>query len=143
MTDKPTLDTNVLIYAFGKQDDDRKQIAKTLISKCTVISLQVANETAYVLLRKFKFAPNELDKVIAFMKQNFVISDLNIHILDQTIKISVQYGLSFWDSMMVASALNNHCSILYSEDMQDKQIIEGRLQIINPFKNLQIKRPTS
>jgi predicted nucleic acid-binding protein len=69
------------------------------------------------------------------MKQNFVISDLNIHILDQTIKISAQYGLSFWDSMMVASALNNHCSILYSEDMQDKQIIEGRLQIINPFKN--------
>ena len=110
MTDKPTLDTNVLIYAFGKQDDDRKQIAKTLISKCTVISLQVANETAYVLLRKFKFAPNELDKVIAFMKQNFVISDLNIHILDQTIKISVQYGLSFWDSMMVVSALNNHMS---------------------------------
>jgi len=135
MTDKPTLDTNVLIYAFGKQDDDRKQIAKTVISKCNVISLQVANETVYVLLKKFKFAPNELDKVIAFMKQNFVISDLNIHILDQTIKISVQYGLSFWDSMMVASALNNHCSILYSEDMQDKQILEGRLQIINPFKN--------
>lgn len=135
MTDKPTLDTNVLIYAFGKQDDDRKQIAKTIISKCTVISLQVANETVYVLLRKFKFTPNELNKVIEFMKQNFVISDLNIHILDQTIKISAQYGLSFWDSMMVASALNNHCSILYSEDMQDKQIIEGRLQIINPFKN--------
>ena len=143
MTDKPTLDTNVLIYAFGKQDDERKLIAKTIISKCTVISLQVANETVYVLLRKFKFTPNELNKVIEFMKQNFVISDLNIHILDQTIKISAQYGLSFWDSMMVASALNNHCSILYSEDMQDKQIIEGidmslskvRLQIINPFKN--------
>ncbi len=135
MTDKPTLDTNVLIYAFGKQDDDRKQIAKNIISKCTVISLQVANETVYVLLRKFKFTPTELNKVIEFMKLNFVISDLNIHILDQTIKISAQYGLSFWDSMMVASALNNHCSILYSEDMQDKQIIEGRLQIINPFKN--------
>jgi len=135
MTDKPTLDTNVLIYAFGKKDDDRKQIAKTILSKCSIISLQVANETVYVLLKKFKFTPNELDKVIVFMTQNFVISDLNIQILDQTIKISVQYGLSFWDSMMVASALNNHCSILYSEDMQDKQIIDGRLQIINPFKN--------
>ena len=135
MTDKPTLDTNVLIYAFGKQDDDRKKIAKTIIAKCNIISLQVVNETIYVLMRKFKFTSKEVDKVIEFMKQNFVISDLNILTLDQTIKISAQYGFSFWDSMMVAAALNNHCSILYSEDMQNTQIIEDRLQIINPFKN--------
>jgi predicted nucleic acid-binding protein len=134
MTDKPTLDTNVLIYAFGKQDDDRKQIAKTIISKCAVISLQVVNETVYVLLKKFKFTPNELDNVVGFLKFNFVISDLNIRTLDYTLKISDRYGFSFWDSMMVASAIINHCSILYSEDMQDKQIIEGKLQIINPFK---------
>ena len=135
MTDKPTLDTNVLIYAFGKQDDERKQIAKTIISKCPVISLQVVNETIYVLLRKFKFTPNELDDVAEFMKLNFVISDLNIHTLDHTLKISARYGFSFWDSMMVAAALDNHCSVLYSEDMQNDQIIEKRLQIVNPFKN--------
>ena len=97
MTDKPTLDTNILIYAFGKQDDARKQIAKEIITKCNIISLQVVNET---------------------------------------VKIAAQYGFSFWDSMMVASALNNHCSILYSEDLQHSQIIEDRLQIINPFNNL-------
>jgi len=39
MTDKITLDTNILIYAFGKQDDDRKQIAKEIITKCNIISL--------------------------------------------------------------------------------------------------------
>src|ERR1035437_1135011 len=134
MTDKPTLDTNVLIYAFGKQDDDRKQIAKAIITECNIISLQVVNETVYVLMRKFNFTPKEVDKVIEFMRQNFVISDLNILILDQTVKILVKYGFSFWDSMMVAAALKNHCSILYSEDMQNNQIIEDRLQIINPFK---------
>ena len=69
------------------------------------------------------------------MKLNFVISDLNIHILDHTLKISARYGFSFWDSMMVAAALDNHCSVLYSEDMQNDQIIEKRLQIVNPFKN--------
>lgn len=47
MIDKPTLDTNVLIYAFGKQDDNRKLIAKSIISKCNIISLQVVNETVY------------------------------------------------------------------------------------------------
>jgi predicted nucleic acid-binding protein len=51
-------------------------------------------------------------------------------------KIEVLYGFSFWDSMIVASALDNHCSVLYSEDFQHNQIIEGRLQIINPFANL-------
>lgn len=87
MTDKPTLDTNVLIYAFGKHDDKRKQIAKEIISKCNIISLQVVNETAYVLLIKFNFQLSELDKVIGFMKQKFVISNLNTYILDQTLKI--------------------------------------------------------
>jgi predicted nucleic acid-binding protein len=134
MKDNPTLDTNVLIYAFGKQDDDRKLIAKAIISKCNIISLQVVNETVYVLHRKFKFSSFELDKILEFLKLNFIISDLSINILELTIQISAKYGFSFWDSMMVAAALNNDCSILYSEDMQDKQIIEGRLQIINPFQ---------
>lgn len=135
MSDKPTLDTNILIYAFGKQDDARKQVAIEIITKCNIISLQVVNETIYVLQRKFKFPNPELEKVADFIKQNFVISDLNMNTLDQTLKIAETYGFSFWDSMMVAAALNNHCSILYSEDLHHNQIIDGRLQIINPFSD--------
>ena len=138
MSDKHTLDTNILIYAFGKQDDARKQVAIEIISKCNIISLQVVNETIYVLQRKFKFPNSELNKVVEFIKQNFVISDLNINTLDQTLKIAETYGLSFWDSMMVAAALNNHCSILYSEDLHHNQIIEGRLQIVNPFTDIKL-----
>lgn len=136
MIDKSTLDTNVLIYAFGKKDDTRKQIAKEIITKCNIISLQVVNEMVYVLLKKFKFQQSEANTVIHFIKQRFIISDLNIATLDQTLKIAAQYGFSFWDSMIVASALNNHCSVLYSEDFQHNQIIEGKLQIINPFTSL-------
>jgi len=117
MIDKPTLDTNILIYAFGKNDDPRKQVAKEIITVCNIISLQVVNETVYVLQKKFKFQIPEVDDVVHFMKQKFVISDLNIFTLDQTLKISAQYGFSFWDSMIVSSALINHCSILYSEDL--------------------------
>jgi predicted nucleic acid-binding protein len=138
MSDKPTLDTNILIYAFGKQDDARKQVAIEIITKCNIISLQVVNETIYVLQRKFKFPGHELEKVANFIKQNFVISDLNIQTLDQTLKIAETYGFSFWDSMMVAAALNNHCSILYSEDLHHTQIIEGRLQIVNPFYDIKL-----
>ncbi len=136
MTDKPTLDTNILIYAFGRQDDQRKQIAKTIITKCNIISIQAVNETIYVLLLKFNLTYNEVYEIVEFMKQTFVISDLNTNILDQAIKISDRYRFSFWDSMMVAAALNNHCSVFYSEDMQNKQVIEDRLQIINPFQSV-------
>ncbi len=73
MTDSPTLDTNILIYAFGNQNDNRKQIAKEIIAKCDIISLQVVNETIYVLLKKFKFSPEELEKVVTFTKHKFII----------------------------------------------------------------------
>jgi len=138
MTDKPTFDTNVLIYAFGKHDDKRKHIAKEIIATCNIISLQVVNETVYVLLKKFNFQEQELDKVIEFIKQKFVISNLNINILDKTLKIAARYSFSFWDSMMVASAIDNHCSVLYTEDLQHGQVIDGSLKIINPFINSQV-----
>ena len=41
---------------------------------------------------------------------------------------------SYWDGLILASALKNSCSILYTEDMQDGQVIEGEVQIVNPFK---------
>ena len=43
------------------------------------------------------------------------------------------YNFSYWDSMIVSSALESRCSILYSEDMQNGQIIEKQFKIINPF----------
>ena len=133
MNDKPTLDTNILIYAFGHQDDERKQISKDIITKCNIISLQAVNETVYVLQKKFRFPLNEVEKIISFLKQKFIISDLNMQTLDQTVKIAAQYGFSFWDSMMIAAALENHCSILYTEDLNNNQLIENRLRIVNPF----------
>ena len=133
MSDKPTLDTNVLIYAFGQHDDVRKNTAKEIITKCNIISIQVANETICVLMNKFKFQFPELDKVIQFIKKKFVVSNLNLHILDQALGIVDHYGFSFWDSMIIAAAMENHCTVLYSEDMQHQRIIEGRLEIINPF----------
>lgn len=95
MTDRFTLDTNVLIYAFGKDDDTRKQIAKEIIAKCHIISLQAVNETVYVLLKKFKFTSPELEKVIEFIKGNFIVSDLNISTLDQTMKFPTDMAFLF------------------------------------------------
>lgn len=133
MSDKVTLDSNVLIYAFADHDDFRKNIAKEIISKCNIISLQAVNETAYVLLRKFKFPKEQLEPVIQFLKEQFIVSSLTVNTLDQTISLSKKYNFSFWVAMMIAAALENHCSIIYTEDLTHNQLIENRLRIINPF----------
>ncbi|MDR0516418.1 MAG: hypothetical protein LBH25_05165 [Fibromonadaceae bacterium] len=49
----------------------------------------------------------------------------------QTLK--KKYHYSWWDSLVLASALENGCQTFYSEDMQHKQIIESSIKIINPF----------
>ena len=50
-------------------------------------------------------------------------------------RIRRKYSYSYWDSLSIASALENNCKALYTEDMQDGQIIEDKLTIINPFKD--------
>jgi predicted nucleic acid-binding protein len=45
-----------------------------------------------------------------------------------------KYRFSYWDSLILAAALESTCSFVYSEDLQDGQRIENRLTVINPFK---------
>jgi predicted nucleic acid-binding protein len=52
------------------------------------------------------------------------------------VKLRDRYLISFWDSLIVASAVLGDATILYSEDMQDGLIINNSLQVINPFKDL-------
>lgn len=133
MNDKATIDSNILIYAFGAQNDFKKNIAKETISNCNRISLQAISETVYVLQRKFNFSDTDLNNIIQFLNENFIIQNADIFILKQAIAIIGKYKYAFWDSMMLSSAIANECAVIYSEDMQHRQIIEGTLTIINPF----------
>ena len=54
--------------------------------------------------------------------------------LAHILNIISKYKFSYWNSLIIASALQNNCTILYSEDMQHNQLIENKLRIINPFE---------
>ncbi len=60
----------------------------------------------------------------------------------ETIKLCIdikeRYGFSYWDSLVIATAIENECSIIYSEDMKHDQIISGSVKIVNPFLKDQI-----
>ena len=65
--------------------------------------------------------------------ENFIIPEVKVPTIKYAIEIKKKYGYSYYDSVIIASALQNNCTILYTEDMQHKQIIENTLEIINPF----------
>jgi predicted nucleic acid-binding protein len=65
---------------------------------------------------------------------NFEVIEIDKSLVLEAMEISIRYKYSYWDSLIVAAALGTGCSMLYTEDLHDGQIINGRLKIVNPFK---------
>ena len=139
MKDKIFIDTNIVVYAHLKQPTEiaKWEIAFELIKNNKfVMSTQVLSEY-YASLLKNKVDDKIIQENIRLLIKNHEICLITIPIIQLTHQIKLKYHFSYWDSLILATALENQCTQLYSEDMQHKQIIEERLQIINPFSSLQ------
>jgi len=133
MSDRAFLDTNVLVYALGQQDD-RTPAADALLAGGGVVSVQVLNELASVARRKLRMPWPEVVAALADIRilcPDPVATTVATH--DAALTLAVRLGFNFYDALIVAAALEANCSILYSEDLQDGQVIEKRLTIRNPF----------
>ena len=134
MKDKAFIDTNILIY-FVSNDEPKKTIAKDILINKTIyiISSKVIGEF-FSVTRKKKILPSE--DIIRFANEFMDIFDF-VLIDKTTIKLSFdihrRYKFSSWDSLIIASALENDCKILYTEDMQHDQLIDRKIRIVNPF----------
>ena len=134
MSDKAFIDTNVLVYAAIK-NDSRSARAEALLSVERVISVQVLNEFVSVARRRFQLSWEEVKTALQWIR--ILCSDpvpLTTDTHDEAVTIAEQYGYKFYDSLIVAAALQAGCSTLYSEDMRDGQVIHGTLTIRNPFR---------
>ena len=139
MNDKVFLDTNVIIYAYSDDELEKQERANMILEEYesqTIISTQVINELSNNLFRKFKLDAEAVEAVVLELDNNFPIVDFNLQTQLKAIKIKERYKLQFYDSMILATALENGCNIIYSEDMQNRQIIENQLTIINPFEGI-------
>ena len=135
--DKAFLDTNVFIYMYDVSQPDRKEASLLLlVSNDCITSTQAINEISNVLLRKLKKPFLEVLQVLEDIYLVCEVKLLQKATVFHAIGLMERYEYSYYDCLMLASALENNCNILYSEDMQDKQIIENRLKIINPYKTL-------
>jgi len=137
VNDKVFLDTNIIIYLYSNDEPEKQQIAYDILEQYSnqiLISNQVINELSNILFRKFKLDENEVRNTVLELDDNFPIVNFNLQTQLQGILIKGKYKLQFYDSMILATALDNGCNIVFSEDMQHNQVIENSLTIINPFK---------
>ncbi len=139
MKDKYFLDTNIIIYSFDlsapkKQKIAQKLIENALINKNGIISNQVIQEFLNVCTRKFS-VPLKMIDVKTYLEQILfplceIYASPELYHFALDIQESTQY--SFYDSLIVSSAIKSGCGILYSEDLQ-KGRSSGGLLIENPF----------
>jgi predicted nucleic acid-binding protein len=132
MNDKAFFDTNVLVYAL-EGDNRRSEKAQAMLAEGGVTGVQVLNEFVTVIRRKLRMKWPEVCEAVAAIRvlcPSTVPVSIETH--EAALRIAERYGYGIYDSLVIAAALEASCSTLYSEDMQDGQVIEG-LTIRNPF----------
>jgi len=131
------LDSNILVYTDDRANPAKQKVALALIERCrqnnqAVLSLQVLQEYFTITTRKLGVGVSIARRKVELFAQlhlvatglDDVLAAIDLHRLHQ---------LSFWDALIVRSALQAGCSALYSEHLQDGRRLDG-LQIVNPFK---------
>ena len=132
--DKAFLDTNIFIYMYDASQPDRKETSLSLLdSHDCVTSTQAINEVSNVLLRKLKKSFLEVMHVLEDIYLVCEVKLLQKATIFRAIGLMERYGYSYYDCLMLSSAIENNCGVLYTEDMQDWHMIDNRLRIINPY----------
>jgi len=138
MKDRSFFDTNIILYAYSKIRNTKKEIANDIIfssenNNNIIISNQVINEFINIAYKKFKLDSKQIENAILELDNCFNIVNFGLIAQIKALSIKEKYKFQYYDSLIIATALENGCTILYTEDMQHNQIIENQLKIINPF----------
>lgn len=128
---KVFFETNVLLSADAAKADR----AEELLAGGGVVSVQVLNEFAAVASRKLRMSYDEIRDAPGPIRTICEVEPLNVELHDRALELAERYGFSIYDATSVAAALNVGCETLYSEDLQDGQVVE-KLTIRNPFSSL-------
>lgn len=137
MSDKTFIDSNIWLYALvlrpGEENRHRQACALIEAPARRTISEQVISEVSFNLLRKAKLSEESLLPVVEsfYQRCQVVTPSLGLHRTAHALR--QRYLFSYWDSHIVAAALEADCATLYSEDMQHGLLVDNRLTIVNPL----------
>lgn len=137
MSAEDFLDTNIFVYMFDGTDDFKRQRAEELVQRSLsrgtgCISYQVVQETLNVATRKLGFAEEHSRTLLTDILAPLWTVHPSTDLYERGLQVRGRYGFSFYDSIIVAGAIESGCTRLYSEDLQHGQRIES-LIIEDPF----------
>jgi predicted nucleic acid-binding protein len=126
-------DTNVLVY-LASSDAAKADRAEVILARGGAISVQVLNELANVARRKMQMSWDETHAFLNMLRSMLTVHPLTVETHETGLRLAERYGLSTYDAMIVASALDAGCDTLWSEDMQHGMALDEGLRIVNPFR---------
>lgn len=130
------IDTKILIYCLDKHDPGKQKKARELLKRVAmdftgVISTQVLQEFYVAATRKLNVEPLQAkDMLRAFSNYETIL--VTLEIINNAIDCSVLNRISFWDSLIISTAESALWGTLWTEDLNDGQVIKG-VKIENPF----------
>jgi predicted nucleic acid-binding protein len=136
MNDKEFVDTNILVYAFDRTAGAKRETAAALLTRlwserAGCISVQVVQEFYVTTTTKLKMPRDEaLAQVERFGK--WALHRPGFDDILAAIQLHRTKKVSFWDAMILRSAMASGCSLLWTEDLGDGQKWDG-LVVRNPF----------
>ena len=133
------IDTNVFVYFVDSRDRTKQAVARAVLVDAIgrrqhVISSQVLNEFANVVLKKLAMTEDEIRRYVEAF-QNIVVVYQQRGWTERALEIRKQYGLQFYDSLLLAAAESVGCDEILTEDLSDGQIYCG-IKAVNPFKGM-------
>ena len=133
MSDRCFVDSNIWLYAFMDSSSEKRNRALQVLEAAGVtLSTQVINEVCCNLLRKASYTEAEIRQTIGNFQARNPILQVTANVIRQASVLRESYRFSYWDSLIIATAIDANCTIVYSEDMQNGLRI-GNLIILNPF----------
>ena len=131
------LDTNVFVYFVDSRNPEKQAIARTVLTNAIgnrqyAISTQVLNEFANVALKKLGVSEEEVRQYVEAFQHIRIVCQQDGWTI-RALEIRKQYGLQFYDSLLLAAAESTGCDEILTEDLNDGQVYCG-IKAVNPFK---------
>ena len=131
-------DTNMLVYAATNQEPQKGDIARELIQHALevnhdgVISVQVMTEFANVMKTRFNATAAEIDEWVSQFYP-LLVTEVTMDAVKNAVYIKEEYGIQFYDALIVATAEKLGCHEIVTEDLNPNQTYRG-MAVVNPFK---------
>jgi predicted nucleic acid-binding protein len=125
-------DTSVLLYLLSSETEKADR-AEALLEQSGVISVQVLNEFTAVAAGKLAMPLAHILEVLGTVRSICRTEPITVEDHDRAVQVMERCKFSFYDSVIVASALRAGCKTFYTEDLQHRRVIDRTLTIVNPF----------